>query len=257
MIISNKSSLSYNAVIPNGEVIHGNTESNTVNTEILSYFVPKTIRCDKTFVKEGDSVHDSVTVTNNSTTKLFDNFFIVPELKDASFVVGSVKINGVAQPNYDPVIGFHLPDLNVGESIVIEYDVKTNAPVTTSPLTHFATLNYTVKDPVRGDVNYSENTDVVSLNVISDKISVVKSVDKSYAVKGEQLHYAITISNIGNVPKTDMIFRDPIPAGATFVSNSVKINGSPYSGYNPDNGFTIQNLAPSETLTVEFDVKVN
>ena len=91
--------------------------------------------------------------------------------KHLSIVDGSVKINGTAEPNANPVTGVVLPYLNLGESITFEYDVKINRPPTTTAVTDSAEFLYTVTDP--------------------------------------------------------------------------------------DNEFTIQNLAPSETLTVEFDVKVN
>lgn len=257
MIISNKSNITYDEVMPDGETSHVNAESNTVNTEILSDAISKVIRSDKTYVREGETVRNTVTVTNNSTTKLFDNFFTIPKPFGESYVAGNVKINGIAQPNYDPVTGFFLPDLNPGESVTIEYDLKVNSPCTSKSLTDSATLNYKVNDPARGNVSYSENTDSLSIAVVSDKISVVKSVDKSFAVKGELLHYTITITNTGNIAKTAAVFRDPIPVGTTFVSNSIKINGTGYSVYDPEIGFALRSLAPGEVLTVEFDVKVN
>ena len=91
--------------------------------------------------------------------------------KHLSIVDGSVKINGTAEPNANPVTGVVLPYLNLGEYITFEYVVKINSPSTTTAVTDSAEFLYTVTDP--------------------------------------------------------------------------------------DNEFTIQNLAPSETLTVEFDVKVN
>ncbi|MCI9031391.1 MAG: DUF11 domain-containing protein [Clostridia bacterium] len=257
MTISNKVNITYDAATSDGETARANRESNTVNTEILTYSVQKAIRCDKTSVREGDSVHNTATVANNSATKLFDNFFSIPQPDGATFVEGSVKINGISQPSYDPVAGFSIPDLNSGETVVIEYDLKANAPITAAPITHFAKLNYTVSDPTRGNATYSENTDTLSINIIADKIDVVKSVDKAFAVKGEKLHYTITIVNTGNVTKNGMVFKDPIPDGTTFVPYSVKINGMGYSVYDPAIGFVLQSIAPGQSLTVEFDVTVN
>lgn len=129
--------------------------------------------------------------------------------------------------------------------------------MTVSPVTNASEFQYVVNDPGRGDVKYSENTDVLSFDVVSDKINVVKSVDKSFAVKGENLHYTVMIANIGNGEKSDLIFKDPVPDGTTFVRGSVKINGTNFSVYDPEIGFVLRNLAPRETLVVEFDVKVD
>ena len=257
MKIPNQSNVSFNAMMPQEGATPGQLANNTVNTEILSYAVTKTIRSDKTTVREGENARIAVTVVNRSATKLFDHRFAVPQPDGGNYVAGSVKVNGIAQPSYDPVTGFPLPDLSPDETVEIEYEIKANDPMTTTPITQFATLNYTVNDPVRGDVNYSENTDTVFVDVIADKISVVKSVDKSYAVKGEKLHYTVTVTNIGSAMKSDLVFKDSIPTGTTFVKSSIKINGKSYSDYHPESGFAIPSLAPNEAFTVEFDVEVN
>ena len=109
-------------------------------------------------------------------TKLFDHRFAVPRPDGGNYVAGSVKVNGIAQPSYDPVTGFPLPDPNPGETVEIEYEIKANDPMTTTPITQFTTLNYTVNDPVRGNAEYSENTDKILLNImekINDTFQIV------------------------------------------------------------------------------------
>lgn len=256
MTILNKANIAFAAVMPDGQKFGDGAESNSVSTEILSHSVDKKIGCEKEYVRQGENVRHTVTITNNSSAKLFDNYFTIPQSDGASYVAGSVKVNGIAQPDYDPVKGFALPDLAPAESVVIEYDLKVTADET-APVTHFATLKYTVNDPARGNVAYAENTDTTAVRVIADKISVIKSVDKTFAVVGEKLHYTVTIVNIGNVIKSDMTFRDPIPDGTTFVPDSIKINGVGYPVYNPEIGFVLRSLAPGEATTVEFDVTVN
>ena len=56
---------------------------------------------------------DIKTVTNNSTAKLLGNVFKISQPESAALVAGSVKVNGVAQPSYDPVKGFTIGDLLV------------------------------------------------------------------------------------------------------------------------------------------------
>ena len=124
-------------------------------------------------------------------------------------------------------------------------------------MTNFATLNYTVNDPVRGNVNFSENTNTVSVAIISNRLTVVKSVDKSFAVAGDNLHYTTVITNTGTLLKSDLVFTDPIPTGTTFVTGSVKINGTGFPAYNPQTGFDLPDLAVGESITVEFDATVN
>ena len=127
MKIPNQSNVTYNAVIPGKPGTPGtpaSLASNTVNTEILSYAVSKVSSCDKTLVKEGETVHNTVTITNNSTTKLTHNFISNPTPNGANYVAGSIKVNGVVQPTHDIITGFFLPDLNPGETLTIEYDMQ-------------------------------------------------------------------------------------------------------------------------------------
>ena len=44
----------------------------------------------------------------------------------ASHEPGSVKIDGVAYPAYNPQTGFSLPDLAEGEEVKVEFDVSVN-----------------------------------------------------------------------------------------------------------------------------------
>lgn len=257
MLIPNQSNVVFNYVLPDGQTIATEADSNIVNTEILTYSVPKVKSADKTFMQEGETAQHTVVITNNSQTKLFNLVFKDSMSGGATYVAGSVTVNGVSQPAYDPAAGFPLPDLNAGQAVTVGYTIKANNPITQTPVTNFATLNYTVDDPVRGDVNFSENTNTVSIQIISNRISVVKSVDKAYAVKGDNLHYTTVITNTGSLLKSDLVFTDPIPAGTTFVAGSVKINDTPYPAYNPQTGFDLPDLPVGASVTIEFDVKVN
>lgn len=257
MIIPNQSNITFSYTLPDGLAERDSQESNIVNTEILTYSVPKVKSSNKTSVQQGGIAHHTVTVTNNSATQLFNNTFTDQMSAGASYVAGSVKVNGVAQPSYDPLAGFALPNLNPGESATIEYDIKADNPSTNTPVTNFATINYTIDDPARGNVNYSENTNTVSLDVFANKLTVEKVVDKAFAIKGDILHYVTTVGNMGDLDNTDIVFKDPIPVGTTFVAGSVKINGTSYPAYNPEVGFDLPDLEVAAFVIVEFDAKVN
>lgn len=73
--------------------------------------------------------------------------------------------------------------------------------------------------------------------IIVRDLTNVKSVDKAFAVKGDILTYTSVVKNAGSVPITDVIFKDVIPAGTTFIENSVYIDGVNYPAYNPETGF--------------------
>ncbi len=257
MIIPNQSNIAFNYVLPDGQTIAAELDSNIVTTEILTYSVPKIKSGDKTFMQEGETSVHTVVITNNSQTTLFNMSLKDNMSNGATYVAGSVTVNGVAQPTYDPIAGFPLPDLAPQQAVTVTYTIQANNPMTASPVTDYATLNYSVDDPLRSTVNFSENTNTVSVQIISNRITNVKSVDKAFAVAGDTLHYTSVITNTGSLLKSDLVFTDPIPVGTTFVAGSVRINGAAFPAYDPQAGFDLPDLAVGQAVTVEFDVTVN
>ncbi len=257
MNIENRSNVTYNAVEPNKPGVPGSLTSNTVSTEVLSDAITKVMTVDKTNAKAGETVRNTVTITNNSSAVLTPAFIINQAPDGASFVDGSVKINGAAVPA-DPVSGITLPVLNPGESITVEYDMKINSSSAVTTVTNSAEFRYDVGDPVSGIITtYTEPTNAVSINVITAKLSVVKSVDKAFAVKGEVLTYTVTFTNDGNIPIQDIYFTDEIPQGTTFVEGSVLINGRSIPAYRPETGYNVANLPPRDSATTSFQVTVD
>lgn len=257
MIIPNQSNIAFDYVLPDGQTVAADVDSNVVTTEILTYAVTKIKSGDKTFLQEGETSVHTVVITNNSHTRLFNLKLKDTMSSGATYVAGSVTVNGVSQPTYDPVAGFALPSLNPTQAVTVTYTIKANNPMTHTPVTNYATLDYTVDDPLRSNVDFSENTNAVSVQIISNRLTNVKSVDKAFAVKGDTLHYTSVITNTGSLLKSNLVFTDTIPAGTTFTAGSVKIDGVAYPAYNPQTGFELPDLAVDDEVTVEFDVTVD
>ncbi len=252
MIITNQSKIQYSYTLPDGNVITETRDSNIVTTEVMTYAFTKVKTSNKTFLKEGETATHTVTLTNNSQQNISNIFFTDTLTSGASHVAGSVVVNGTSQPTYDLVAGFNVGDLNVGANTVVSYLVQANNPATAISATDFATVNYTASGR-----SLTENSNPITLALVEDGLTNVKTVDKAVAVQGETLHYTSVIDNTGSLPKTNLIFSDTIPTGTTFVPNSVKINGVQQVGFEPSIGFGLPDLNPGEQVTVEFDVTVN
>lgn len=256
MMIENQSYVTYTFTLPDGKEKSGTQYSNVVRTEVLTYAVTKEKTSDKTFLKEGETAQQTVVITNHSGATLTSLIFKDVMTDGAEYVAGSVTVDGTPHPAFDPEAGFPLPDLPAGGKTTVRYTIVADDPRTHDFVVNKGALTYTVNDPIRGKVTYTENTNDVTIALISDKLSVVKSVDKAYAVKGEKLHYTSVVKNTGSQEKKNIVFHDAIPDGTTFVAGSVKIDGTPYPAYNPGAGFPIGDLDPGESVTVEFDVTV-
>ncbi len=72
-------------------------------------------------------------------------------------------------------------------------------------MTNTGAVSYSVNDPVRGPVLYTEPTNEVELRLIATRITVEKSVDKGYAVSGETLHYTSVVTNTGDLDDENSI----------------------------------------------------
>ena len=251
MIIENKSNIEFSYVLPDGSTETENKDSNIVKTEILTYLFTKVKSSNKTFVKQGENADFTVLLTNNSSATIKNQIFIDIMTDGANYLIGSVMIDGVSYPAYDLIAGFPLNDLNSGDSTTIKYTVTADNPLTQNIVTNYGNLNYSVEN-----LNFAENTNNVDLAVISNTMSIFKQVDKKYAVSGDTLHYTNTIVNTGNQTKTNIIFRDNIPTGTTFVLGSVIVDGVNQPIYNPEVGFALPDMTQGQQRIVEFDVKV-
>ncbi len=252
MTITNQSSVQFSYTLPDGSVQTETRQSNIVTTDILTNLFTKVKSSNKTFLQEGETATQTVVLTNNSLYNLSNIFFSDSMSNGTSHVLGSVVVNGVSQPTYNVVDGFNLADLAPNGVATINYDVIADNPMTENLVTNFATINYTANErPL------SENTNTIQLAVVSNRLSIVKTVDKSVATQGETLHYVSTITNTGTLEKTNLVFTDAIPTGTTFVPDSVRIDGVSQPDYNPAVGFALANLAVGASRVVEFDVVVN
>lgn len=256
MIINNQSNVTFDYILPDESVVSGEQNSNIVQTEVLTYAVTKVKSSDKAALGEGENARQKVVITNNSAALLREVSFKDVMSAEAAYVPGSVSVNGAAQPAYDPFAGFVLADIPAGGSATVEYSILSNNPKTGNAVTNRGALTYTVDDPSRGPVIYTENTNLVTIPLYAARLTVVKSVDKAYAAAGENLHYTSVITNTGSLNQTNLQFKDVIPAGTSFVAGSVKIGGAAYPAYSPATGFALGDLASGASVAVEFDVTV-
>lgn len=56
--------------------------------------------------------------------------------------------------------------------------------------------------------------------------------------------YSILVTNSGIAPVNNIQFSDPIPAGASFVTGSVTVNGVAQPGANPAGGVPLVHWGP-------------
>ncbi|WP_278509220.1 DUF11 domain-containing protein, partial [Bacteroides nordii] len=145
---------------------------------------------------------------------------------EASFVTGSVLVNGVSKPDYDPHTGFTLGTLYTGQVVTVQFQAAINSLPNPNTIKNTATTSYSYYvDPTMQPVTKTANSNTVTTVINSYSATLTKIVDKAYATIGEELNYTVTATNLGTVPLTNVTFKDIIPNGASFVAGSVIVDG--------------------------------
>ncbi len=105
-------------------------------------------------------------------------------------------------------------------------------------------------------ITSTSSSNTVQTTVNQATISMQKSVDLQTATLNDVLTYTVNVTNNGNVTSNNVIFVDSIPAGTTFVPNSVTVNGVARSGANPASKYKSGSINASQTTMVRFQVRV-
>ncbi|WP_053956605.1 DUF7507 domain-containing protein [Inediibacterium massiliense] len=119
-------------------------------------------------------------------------------------------------------------------------------------LTNTARVSSTTPDPDPTN-NISTETTQVELA----RLDLVKSADKKVVDIGDTITYRVIITNSGTLIAQNIIFKDTIPEGTSFIQDSVKVNGIQRPGENPLLGVNIGDLLPKKSIVVEFEVMVD
>ena len=209
---------------------------------------------DKAFAAVGEQVNYTIKITN--TGNLRAQTVAVDDLLPVGLqlVPGSVEIDGTPYAGGLPVT---FGPLEAGVSAEVTFAAIANSIPAINPAINIARADY-MFEPFPGyPVNSSSDSNPVAVFIYDARMTIVKSVDKAFAVKGEELLYTSVVANVGNIPLTSLVFHDQIPAGTSFVVGSVTVEGAAFPGYNPAAGFPIGSLAPGQSITVTFKVSIN
>ena len=109
-----------------GYTVSSFSDSNSAECFFVNTDVSVTKSVDKNYAEAGETLTYLSVVKNNSNVKIVNLFFKDQIPVGTSFVSGSVTVDGVAYPLYDPEAGFYLTELLPGQSAKVELDVKVN-----------------------------------------------------------------------------------------------------------------------------------
>lgn len=111
-------------------------------------------------------------------------------------------------------------------------------------------------DPNGPDLQNSVQSNETEVDLVLGELRMTKTVDKEYATIGDILNYTVVLENIGNILLTNIEFTDILPSEATFVSESVSVDGTPQPSYDPNSGFDLGSMLIAGDVTVTYQATV-
>ncbi|MDM5238459.1 DUF11 domain-containing protein [Bacillus cereus] len=256
--LNNKAITTFNYIVnPNNLPVTNTTTTNTVTTTVQDDNVIAMKSADVTNALPGQTLTYTITITNSGNVNIEDILAIDIVPVDTTFVTGSVTINGINQPNANPENGITLGNLAPKKSVIITFQVTISASTLQSAINNDASISYAVTiDPTEPPITITKQTNTVTTTLIDPMVRMEKTADKSIVVIGDSITFTLEIFNHSPIPTVSTSVLDMIPAGTTFIENSVTINGTPVPNIRPDTGINIGSLSADGIATITFKVLV-
>ncbi|WP_242403928.1 beta strand repeat-containing protein [Paenibacillus pini] len=248
--VVNQATASYTYLLSTGRTISSSSTSNTLSipASLPSVTVTKSVNSLEATIN--DVLTYTLIVKNNGTSSVTN--VIVSDLipSAASFVTGSVILNGSVLVNAVPANGITIGTLTSQASATLTFQVKVVSIPDASTLNNRASVAFT-----SGSFTGSAISNNVTTNVYQAIIGIVKSASTIQATLGDTFTYMFQMSNTGNTSAL-VTLTDQIPAGCTFVANSVLVAGSPNPGVSPITGINLGTLNAGSSISVSYVVTI-
>ncbi|MGL5331050.1 MAG: hypothetical protein ACRDD7_17440 [Peptostreptococcaceae bacterium] len=216
--------------------------------------VEKTV--DKTIANVGDTLTYTIVLTNTGSTTALNVLFSDTIPDGTTFNVGSVNVDSVNQPTFNPNTGFNIGSLSPGSTSTITFNVNATSVPSSGIALNESVVTYSFQ-PTTGGVTIPNTvlSNQTETDIVNAQIS--KTVSSHFSDVNTTLTYSITYFNESSLPATNVVFIDTIPNGSTFVNNSLTVDNIPVAGNPNPPGINLANVAPNTTITIKFDVLTN
>ena len=254
--ISNKLETSQNSALfrftSSGDLYVPNALATQIDSLGASLKIEKSVDNNVKFV--GENINYSVNITNTGQLTA-SNLEIEDEIiGDVTFVENSIFVNGVQQIGGFPIL---IDKIDAGETINVQFAFVANSVPLTNPVLNKIVTSFQFQ-PFEGFTSFgSQTSNQVSVFIIDSDVNVVKTVDRTFAIKGDEILYTSFIANVGNLKAENLFFKDDIPTGTSFVLDSVFLDGVNLIGENPANGINIGSLDLGQVKEITFKVIVD
>ncbi len=231
--IVNRGSFAYDYLpAPGDSPVSGTVTSNSVTTRVNTALLTAQKAVDKAYAKLADGIVYSVLIRNTGNVAAQDIVLtdLVPD--GGVFVPGSLTVDGVAQPSADPNVGAPLSDIAPGSVTVVAFRALIDHVPAQNPMVNTAEVRYDYRvDPNGVPVPAKTlQTNEVTTQVNSATVTIAKAADRQYADIGDVVTYTVSLVNVGSVSADEVVFKDILASGLSFVAGTLRVNGMGVDG---------------------------
>lgn len=199
----------------------------------------------------GDTVTYTTTVENIGTVPITDLLYTHPLSSEVSFVLASVSINNTRDRSASPEHGIILHRLAPGEICIITFKVLLTSPSTQYLSKGILTGAYAIASK---QGTYTQEGNLTKLTIKSPNLSLDLSSNVQDAFLEDTLQYTFKLTNSGDLPLEHIKVMLALPPELGY-DNHLTLNHLPVSA-DLCLGYSIKNLAPSDTVTLQFTANV-
>lgn len=199
----------------------------------------------------GDTVTYTTTIENIGTVPITDLIYTHPLTPDVSFVLSSVYINDISDRSARPEHGINLHKLSPGEICILTFQITLTSSSKEFLSQGLIKGTYTIASHHEA---YTKEGNITKLLIKSPNLFLDLSSNLPDAFLEDTLQYTVRLTNKGDLALQHINLLLHLPPELQYehqlIMDHIQLTDDLCSGY------TISNLAPHDTVALQFTAKV-
>ncbi|WP_299873760.1 hypothetical protein [uncultured Cocleimonas sp.] len=208
-------------------------------------------------VKIGENISYTLTIKNNNSRSVSGT--IVKDLLPAGldYLAGSARVNNnTISVDETNGLSFIVGDINAGSTALLTYEATVTS-IVDNTRTLINSANVIADDP-----KANSNTSSATVNIVNDTLKLTKTTSSTSVTNGDIVEYTVTLTNPLNRNLSNLTFKDSLPSGFVYQSDSLKVNENLLTTdavevTGNDLNVKIGSLEASTSIVLTYKVKVN
>lgn len=235
--------------------VPGSAISNTAEIIVTQPIISTVKRAKESFAFVGDVVHYETDVTNTGSFNADVTWFdVLPE--GSIFVQNSFTLDGFPDAGVNMLTGAFLGTIEANETGFITFKLQVVSYPPTGQLLNQGRLVFSYTLPDGRSFTLTNLTNPVIVPVLALP-TLVKSANITDVMVGGFVTYTLVIANPNIAALQNVILTDTLPAGLSFVTGSLKVNGVTSPSASLTNGVAIGSVPAKGQVTVSFLAKAD